>query len=136
MKITNELRMLCKWCKDHDAFITEIKPFGFLATDGSTGRRYEPEGGLTIERWPYLKICCGPKGDEDCIQACRDEIAEAILKNEIQKKGHSLGVARGVVDELHRACNEGNWENFWAVMELPLDDVMHLLDELTNEFGE
>lgn len=85
-------------------------PFGLVAADGPDERRYEPEGGLSIEEWPYLKECCGLKNDEEFVQIWRDENVGAILTNQLQKKGHSFGAARGAVNELMCECDDAGCE--------------------------
>jgi len=81
-------------------------PFGLVAVDGPDERRWQPEGGLSIEHWPYLKLCCGPAKDEDVAQVCRDETISALLENELQKRGYSFAVATCAVDSLARQIRE------------------------------
>ena len=52
--------------------------------------------------------------------------------NQLQKLGHSLGVARGVVNELRCECDEAGFGHIWKVMGLPVDEVLHSLDDRAN----
>lgn len=129
-----ELYEFCMWCNDHDAVLTDIMPFGLVAADDPDERSYSPEGGITIGHWPYLRECCGPKGDEDCIRLSHNELAEAILTNELQRKGHPYHIANGAVRELERRCDEER-ANFCSILTLPFDDVTRSLDERAAEIA-
>ena len=127
----HDLYEFCEWIKAHNATITEVLPLGLVAADGPhESRRYEPEGGLTIEQWPYLKDCCAYCADEDITQICRDEIVEAILENQLQKKGHTFNVADSAVDKLARQCGELKRGPLWATIEeLPFEELIGSLDK-------
>ena len=113
----HELYEFCQWVEAHNAIITEAMPSGLVAADAPVERHYEPEGGLTLDEWPYLKACCGPTGDEEIIQICRDEIVEAMLTNQLQKKGHSFGAASSAVERF--ACHRGESGRgaLWSAIE-------------------
>jgi hypothetical protein len=86
-----------KWMRDHNAVIDVVRPSEIASVDGPERRHWEPEGGLDIGDWPYLKVCCGPE-DDDSAEINRNEIGEAILTNQLQRLGHSFGVASAAVD--------------------------------------
>lgn len=132
----HELYEFCKWVQARNASISEPSTVGIVAADGPEERRYEPDGGLTIEQWPYLKACCGEE-DEDFTRICRDDIVEAILTNQLQKKGHSFGAASSAVDKLARQRDESGCGPLWAVIEeVPFDGVIRSLDKNATSISE
>lgn len=136
-----ELYEFCKWVNARNAVITEVSPTGIVAADEPEYRRYEPEGGLCIEHWPYLKVCCGAAGDEELSQICRNEIVDAILQNQLQKKGCSVFVAASAVDDLVREADESDFGPFWtAVEKMPYEELVEALEEqakaITNKVAD
>jgi hypothetical protein len=126
-----------EWMRDHNAVIDEVLPSGIVAADGPEVRRWEPDGGLTIEDWPYLRVCCGSE-DDDLTETNRNEIMEAILTNRLQRLGHPFGVASSAVDKFdHQRDEVTNGHPLWSVVEeWPFDEIVAHVDELARGIAD
>ncbi len=93
-----ELYKFCRWVKDHNAVIIEVSTDEILVGDSTPPEeyRFQPDGGLSVQHWPYL---CDLVADVTVeVDIYRDEIMTAILENELHKAGRSGAAAFRAVE--------------------------------------
>ncbi len=123
------------WIKEHNAWLREVSTYHIIAVDGPNERRFDPDGGLTPELWPYFQAALVP-ADDDLMHINRCEIVEAILQNEIQRRGHSILACCSAVEEFVNEVNKTGIALWIAVNELTFAGAIEYLDHRAKEIDE
>jgi len=124
----NDLYEFCEWVKEHEARLKEVSLSGIVAADGPDERRFEPDGGLAPEHWPYIKAVLIPE-DDDSANIDRCETIDGILKNQVRRRGRSVFAAFSAVEEFTikaAAVGDSPWI---AVEKSTFEKVIEDLDE-------
>jgi hypothetical protein len=124
----NELYEFCEWVKEHEARLNEVSLSGIVAVAGPDERRFEPDGGLTPDHWPYIKAVLVPE-DDDSANTDRCETIKGILKNQVRRRGRSVFAAFSAVQDFAIKADELGFALWSAVEESTFEKVIEDLDE-------
>ena len=106
-----ELYDFVRWVSRHNALIIEVSSDEIVAGDVDTPEeyRFQPDGGLSVQHWPYLHDLVRENVE-------RDEIITAILENELKKTGRSGAAAFRAVEEKITKVEKAGFA-FWSAVE-------------------
>lgn len=130
-----ERKQFMQWAKNHhnSYWVKAIGFDGIVLASGCDERRYDPDGGFSMEDWPDLKAICGSEDDE-VTHMDRDEIVGRMLERRLISQGNAVG---SVLDAVRKFAEVQDAKYLWNVFEeVPFEELVAILSERVKELDE